>query len=48
MRTIKLLSLSMVGFRGATEQTTEFSPKETIISGGTALGRVDTSTLSSG
>lgn len=39
MRTIKLLSLSMVGFRGATEQTTEFSPKETIISGGNGTGK---------
>lgn len=39
MRTIKLLSLSMVGFRGATEQTTEFSPKETTISGGNGTGK---------
>lgn len=39
MRTIKLLSLSMVGFRGATDQTTEFSPKETTISGGNGTGK---------
>ena len=29
----------MVGFRGATEQTTEFSPKETTISGGNGTGK---------
>lgn len=39
MRTIKLVSLSMVGFRGERNRTTEFSPKETTISGSNGLGK---------
>lgn len=39
MRTIKLISLSMVGFRGERNRTTEFSPKETTISGSNGLGK---------
>ena len=39
MRTIRLESITMVGFRGERERTTTFSPTETTISGANGLGK---------
>nr|DAK42351.1 MAG TPA: chromosome partition protein [Caudoviricetes sp.] len=39
MRTIRLESITMIGFRGERERTTTFSPTETTISGANGLGK---------
>ena len=39
MRTIRIESITMIGFRGERERTTTFSPTETTISGANGLGK---------